>query len=347
MADNSTNNTNFESTNSDTFNNNTFKVAYGITWLGGKIHESITKEAANQAGMEYTDKLETGIRWNDAPSDNPEKLNYYGLNPVTGDIDKPGTITYESHKGSMQIVHSMMPDDGTGRVPTNDEVRDKIIEQEMKWFEQARSSGNEVYLGKLLHVVQDAYVLSHVQRDENDKIKGFQDYNEQDHGAHSSDEMRRVKTVTEVAGIQRQVLQDWQEVPGTLKAVDASKHIMELYNDPSKTSKDLADYLRDKVYPFKNEQTKDLPAGGSDPKYQKHIAKNAETPRSETSPAYGQLTSFGQMGASQATALKMAEHIPEQYHARLQELVSQRIVEHNLTVGLLEKTYTPESPTLS
>jgi hypothetical protein len=308
MADNSKNDANLESVNSDPFNKNAYKVAYGITWLGGKVHEFITKEAANQAGIPYTDALERGVRWNDAPSNNPEKLKYRGLSPVGGDIGKPGTITYESHNGANQFWHSMAPKE-EGKQYTNGEVRDKIISQEVEWFEQARSTNNQVYLGKLLHIVQDAYVLSHVQRDENNKVKGFQGYDEQDHGAHSSDEMRQVKTVTEVAGIQRQVLQDWQEVPNTLKAVDASKHIMELYNDPSKTSKDLADYLRDKVYPFENEQTKDLPAGGSDPKYQKRIAENAETPVSETSQVSSQFTSFGQMGASQAASLKMAEHI--------------------------------------
>ncbi len=345
MADNPKNYANPESVSSDAFNDNAaYKVAYGITWLGGKVHESITKEAAKQAGMEYTDKLETGIRWNDAPSDNPEKLNYPGVFPIGGDINKLGTITNRSHHGDLQNLHSMMPSD---KPYTNGEVRDKIIAQSVAFFEQARSSGNEVYLGKLLHSVQDSYVLSHVERDENNKVKGFQDYNEQDHGAHSTDEMRQVKTVAEVVGIQRQVLQDWQDVPGTKDAVKASADIMKLYNNPSKTSKDLADYLRYKVYPFENEQTKDLPAGGSDPKYQKHIAENAETPMSETSPANSQFTSFGQMGASQAATLKMAEHIPEQYHSRLQDLVNQRIVEHNLTVGLIEKTYAHESPTLS
>jgi len=74
------------------------------------------------------------------------------------------------------------------------------------------------------------------------------------------------------------VLQDWQELPGALKAVQASTHILELYKDPSRTSKDLADYLRDNVYPFSNEQVKDLPAGGSDPKYQKRIAENTSVP---------------------------------------------------------------------
>ena len=248
------------STNESVFSDNQVKVAYGITWLGGKVHESITKEAAKQAGMEYTDKLERGIRWNDAPSDNPEELSYLQLNPFNGDINKPGTMTYRSHKGDLQTLHSMTPVYDTGKVPTNGEVRDKIITQSVELFEQARNTDNQVYLGKLLHTVQDAYVLSHVQRDENDKVKGFQDYNEQDHGAHSSDEMRQTKTVTEVVGIQRQVLQDWQDVPGTKDAVKASADIMKLYNDPNKTSKDLAEYLSDKVYPFENEQTKDLPA---------------------------------------------------------------------------------------
>ncbi|MDD2834493.1 MAG: hypothetical protein PHD12_10825 [Methylotenera sp.] len=346
MADNTRSDADHEAVNSDTFNDNAaYKVAYGITWLGGNVHESITKAAAEQAGMQYTDKLETGIRWNDAPSDNPEKLKYTGLNPLGGDINKPGTMTYRSHKGDLQTLHSMTPVYDTGKVPTNGEVRDNTIAQQVEFFEQARKSGNELYLGKILHTVQDAHVLSHVQRDASGKVIGFQNYNEQDHSAHSQDEMRQIKTVTEVVGIQRQVPQDWQEVPGAFGAVKASADIMRIYQDPNKTSQDLADYLRDKVYPFANEQIKDLPAGGSDPKYQKRIAENAETPMGETNPA-SQLTSFGQMGASQAAALKIAEHIPEQYHARLQELVNQRIIEHNLTVGLLEKTYTRESPTL-
>ncbi|MDD2833850.1 MAG: hypothetical protein PHD12_07565, partial [Methylotenera sp.] len=134
--------------------------------------------------------------------------------------------------------------------------------------------------------------------------------------------------------------------PGTLQALEASTAILKLYKSGA-SSKELADYLRDKVYPFENEQTKDLPAGGSDPKYQKRIAENADIPMSETRPTNGQLTSFGRMGASQAAALKMAKHIPEQYHAHLQELVNQHIIEHNLTVALLEKTYTRESTTLS
>lgn len=348
MAGNTRSDANHEAVNSDTFNDNSaYKVAYGITWLGGNVHESITKAAAEQAGMQYTDKLETGIRWNDAPSENPEKLKYTGLNPLGGDINKPGTMTYRSHKGDLQTLHSMMPVYDTGKVLTNGEVRDNTIAQEVEFFEQARNSGNELYLGKMLHMVQDAHVLSHVERDANGKALRFQNYNDQDHGAHSKDEMRQTKTATEIVGIQRQVLQDWQEIPGALDAVKASADIMRIYQDPSKTSKDLADYLRDKVYPFANESTKDLPAGGSDPKYQKRIAESTETPVGEASAANVQLTTFGEMGASQAAALKIAEHVPEQYHTRLQELVNQRIVEFNLSVGLLEKTYAHESPTLS
>jgi len=230
--------------NEAVFSNNSVRVAYGITWLGGNVHESITRQAAQQAGIPYTDKLELGIRWNDAPSDNPEKLDYVELNPFNGDINKPGTITYEHHNGSLQHVHSMTP---TDRVYTNGELREKIIEQSIEWFEQARNSNNEIYLGKLLHTLQDAYVLSHVQRDKNGNVTGFQDYNEQDHSAHSSDEIRQIKTVTEISGIQRQVLQDWQELPGALKAVQASTHILELYKDLSRTSKYLADYFS---YPF-------------------------------------------------------------------------------------------------
>jgi hypothetical protein len=324
-------------------NKNFDKVAFGITALGGNVHERITKKAAELADMHYGNMIE-GVEWPDLPSNNPEKARYPILTYF--DLKKPNTITNKSHHGEFQIWHSMAPDDGTGKVYSNREVKDKIINQALEWYEQAQNSGNNFHLGKVLHMVQDSYSHSHVVRDENDKVKSFQSYNEQDGREHGTADKPQIKTVIENNGMERQVPEDWQQIPGTLQALEASTAILKLYKSGA-SSKDLADYLREKVYPFENEQTKDLPAGGSDPKYQKRIAENAETPMREASPANAQLASFGQMGASQAAALKMAEHIPEQYHSHLQDLVNQRIVEHNLTVGLLEKTYTRESPTLS
>jgi len=42
------------------------KVAFGITALGGTVHESITKKAAEFADMPYGSLIE-GVQWPDAP----------------------------------------------------------------------------------------------------------------------------------------------------------------------------------------------------------------------------------------------------------------------------------------
>ncbi len=325
--------------------NNTQKVAFGITAFGGKVHESITKQAAKNADLTPYGNLVDGVKWPDVPDeDENKKPNWESYAKLVTKINTPDTITHDSHHGKYQIWHSMAPDDGTGRVYRNGEVKDLIINQAVEWYEKAQETGDNLHVGKVLHMVQDSYSRSHVMRDENGKIKNFQSYNEQDGHEHGSADKPQIKTMIESNGMERQVPEDWREITGTLQALEASTAILKLYKSGA-SSKELADYLRDKVYPFENEQTKDLPAGGSDPKYQKRIADAVIT--NETSPANAQFTSFGQMGASQAAALKMAEHIPEQYHSRLQDLVNQRIVEHNLTVGLLEKTYAHESPTLS
>lgn len=251
------------------------KVAFGITVFGGKVHESITKEAAKQADMPYGNLL-GGVQWPDAPDEDiskkPNLSSYTRLFPAVGTIDTPGTITNDSHYGKYQIWHSMTPDDGTGRVYTNGEVKDLIINQAVQWYEQAQHEGNTFHLGKVLHMVQDGYSRSHVVRDEHGNIKSFQSYNEQDGHAHGLEDKPQIKTVIESSGIERQVPDDWQKVPGALQALEASTAILKLYKSGA-SSNELADYLRDKVYPFENEQTRNMPAGGSDPKYQKQIAE--------------------------------------------------------------------------
>lgn len=319
------------------------KLAYGITPFGGEVHERITRKAAELADMSYGNMIE-GVQWPDLPSNTPEKI----ANPIKTyfDLKKPDTITNKSHFGEYQIWHSMTPDNGTGKIYSNGEVKDLIINQAVKWYEQAQNTGNTFHLGKVLHMVQDSYSHSHVMRDENGKIKKFQSYNEQDAHDHGTVDKPQIITMTDSIGIKRQVPDDWRKIPGTEQAIEASTAILKLYKSGA-SSKELVDYLRDKVYPFENEQTKNLPAGGTDPKYQKRIAEHTEAPSNITSSENVQLTSFGQMSASHAATLKIAEHTPEQYHVPLQELVNQRIVEHNLTVGLLERTINYEPPTLS
>jgi hypothetical protein len=271
-------------------------IAFGITAFGGKVHENITKEAIRRADMTFG-RLIDGVKWPDAPDeDENKKPNWESYARLVTQIKTPGTITNDSHFGKYQIWHSMTPDDGTGRVYSNSEVKDLIINQAMEWYEKAQSTGDTFHLGKVLHMVQDSYSRSHVMRDENGKVKNFQSYNEQDAHEHGTADKPQIKTVIENNGIERQAPEDWRAVPGTLNALDASTDILKLYKRGA-GSKELADYLRDKVYPFENEQTKDLPAGSSDPRYQKRIAEIQDAPEI-------------QAGEPTKTDLPLAENTP-------------------------------------
>ena len=322
---------------------NTYKTAFPIDGLGG-VHEDITKAAANKVGIDFSKNLERGVEWPDIPSEEPGKTSYMGLR----NINKQGTLTYESHNGANQFWHSMTPSDAKY---TNGQVLTKIVNQAGAWFDQAKADKTDFYIGNLLHMVQDSYSPAHVIRDENGAVVSFQAYDKQDHAKHKNGESKKLVDVESgPLGNEQGRMQSWQEVPGAIAAYRASVKILELYRDGA-SSDELKAFLRDDVYQFQNELTQSKPAGEIDPKYapkpRTAIAENAETPMSEASQANVQFTSFGQMGASHAASLKMAEHIPEQYHSHLQDLVNQRIVEHNLTVGLLEKANIHESPTLS
>lgn len=253
------------------------QLSYGITLLGGKVHESITKKATELADLPYGNLLD-GVQWPDAPSRNDSETGKLG---AVFKVGQPGTLTYESHHGKYQFWHSMVPDDGTGRVYTNGEVKELVVNQALEWFEQAQRTGNTFHLGKVLHMVQDSYSNSHVVRDENGNVKNFQSYNEQDGHAHGLVDKPQIKTVIESNGIERHVVDDWQNVPGAMQALEASTQILKLYKSGA-SSKELADYLHDHVYQFENEHTKDTPAGGTDPQYapkpKTSIAENTSTP---------------------------------------------------------------------
>lgn len=262
--------------------NSAIKVAFPIKGKGG-VHESITKQATIMADMTYGNLIE-GVRWPDVPTENPIETSYRKLVVpnwvplIGGDLGKPGTITNESHNGKYQYWHSMAPSD---RQYTNGEVKDKIIEQAIEWYEQAKSENNTFHLGKVLHMIQDSYVLSHVQRNSAGKIHNFQSYNEQDSHEHGVDEMLPTRTVTDTMGNKHQVQGNWGEIPGAMQALGASTQILKLYKSGA-SSKELADYLRNHVYQFESEHTKDTPAGGTDPKYapkpKTSVAENTSTP---------------------------------------------------------------------
>lgn len=216
----------------------------------GSVHESITEAAASNAQVPFDASLKKGVRWPDVPSKEPGETNYPGLI----EMDKPGTITFESHNGSKQFWHSMTP---AGRAYKNCEVLEKIVDQAVQWYDLARKEKDTFHIGKILHMVQDSYSDSHTIRTKSGAIVTFQSYDKQDAHRH---------------GIADRIPEEgsWRDTPGTLSALKASTHILELYKRGA-SSAELASYLRKEVYFFANgpihQSTQDATAGGSDPKY--------------------------------------------------------------------------------
>lgn len=252
------------------WSNDTLKVAFPIDGLGG-VHEDITKAAAIKVGIKYGKSLEWGVEWPDVPSDAPGQINYLGL----VNINKPGTVAYESHNGANQFWHSMAPSDAQY---TNGEVLDKIIHQAATWYkraqtEKALNQGNHnngaalFELGKLLHMVQDSYSPAHVIRDENGAVVSFQAYDKQYPSKHKHGEGKQwVEVGRDPLGQVQMQQQSWQEVPGAMQAFKATVKIMQMYKDGA-SPEELRAFLREDVYQLHNEQTRDKPAGEIDPKY--------------------------------------------------------------------------------
>ncbi|GAA6765139.1 hypothetical protein AAFH68_10730 [Flavobacterium sp. CGRL1] len=158
----------------------------------GAIHESITKRAATAAGIKYDSRLDEGCAWPDVPCEDENSVEtcYYN----TWDNEhKKGTKAYESHHGTKQYWHSMAP---TGN-HTNQQIVDLIVIQAKEWFKKGleikvkdgffnKGDDGLFHIGKLLHMVQDSYSLSHVYRDSNNRIIQFQGYEDQDADKHGT-----------------------------------------------------------------------------------------------------------------------------------------------------------------
>jgi hypothetical protein len=148
---------------------------------GGAIHEQITKNAAKAVGVTYDYRLDEGCAWPDVPCDTDKvETCYY---KTWRNLEKKGTLAYESHNGSKQYWHSMAP---IGK-NTNLEVKQLIISQAKSWFVDSLNAEGEdslFHIGKILHMVQDSYSLSHVQRDAKKRILQFQGYDVQDAHKH-------------------------------------------------------------------------------------------------------------------------------------------------------------------
>ncbi|WP_375605395.1 hypothetical protein [Flavobacterium davisii] len=134
--------------------------------------------------MKYDFRLDEGCAWPDVPCGNEDSIEtcYYD---TWRNEHKKGTLAYESHHGSKQFWHSMAP---TGK-NTNKQVVNLIVDQAKKWFKKGLDvSGDDglFHIGKILHMVQDSYSLSHVQRHTDNKVIQFQSYEAQDPDKHGN-----------------------------------------------------------------------------------------------------------------------------------------------------------------
>jgi hypothetical protein len=219
-------------------------------------HKDLTREGARLASLAILNNPSVDELWLEAYS-------------VWQDDNAGGLIQlYKSHYGENQYWHSMYSGQAYAGQPLstnlkNEGVKEKIIGQAKEWYEEAikKKATNMLKsllnLGRLCHMVQDSYCLSHCWRRytkdtyigqvlsgmnaitsaENDNIWNFQDYRKQDTNFHKyADESKQRK------GTPQEKL-----TIGYESAKKATKEIMEMYsaNKPWST---LKSHLNDKVY---------------------------------------------------------------------------------------------------
>ena len=164
---------------------------------------------------------------------------------------------------------------------TNQQVKELILNQAEEWFKQGinpennkklswfhspignsysgKKDGNDglFFIGKILHMVQDSYSLSHVQRDANNQIVQFQGYDAQDPDKHAHPD------------------KDGHS-KGAQNALTASTQILNFYKEyregkftsEAGVLRALRYYLSNTVYPIVPNR-ENVNAGGSLPAYQK------------------------------------------------------------------------------
>jgi len=231
------------------------------------VHETMSNLAIRKVfpGLddeEYKQFLR-GVVWNDFPSNGgylgstPKSTFGLVLDVLAHDMFGVKTLGNDSHYGDKQIWHSMAPV-GTW---TNAQVLEKIIDQAREWYNSALANGRGAYafgqLGKLSHILQDAYSGSHVDRDKELQVKGFQSYDQQSGHAHGN-----ADKVGEYGS--------WDKIPGAEGAYGATLALLWIFKNkvPFDEVGGVADLIRNHVYKFApgaGEQT----AGGTRPEYTK------------------------------------------------------------------------------
>jgi hypothetical protein len=244
-----------------------------------KVHMELTEKAAWDAGLNLSPAsnllLKMGSIWPDYPLS--AHLVLYAVIPIqvrivlaaiAADI---GTSLFNSHLGENQHWHSMCPSNpisstiNPSPVLTNEKVKDNIIKQAEDWYSKAignrrNSIVSLLNLGRLCHMIQDSYSMSHCWRRyigdtntlplllgmngiDDGKIWTFQGYEEQDRNFHgcadkSTQEDRTQNAPTELPTI------------GYASAKEATKKIIKMYADGNngKPWSALKNYLSDEVY---------------------------------------------------------------------------------------------------
>ncbi len=100
----------------------------------GAVHENITKQAAEIAGIVYDYMLDEGCAWPDAPCKDPDSIETCYPNMLMNmDNPKGNKLVYRSHNGDLSYWHSMAPPGDY----TNQEIVDKIVSQAKEWYKKA------------------------------------------------------------------------------------------------------------------------------------------------------------------------------------------------------------------
>ena len=228
---------------------------------GGAIHENLTLKAAKAVNIVYDYRLDEGCAWPDVPCENENSIETCYFN-TWRNLNKPGTLAYESHHGSKQYWHSMAP---TGE-HTNQEVIETIIEQVKIWFQMAVERGEGdggfwnktgddglFHIGKILHMVQDSFSPSHISRNNSNEIMQIQGYNLQDARKHGKpDKQGDSPYANSALQYSKKVLTLYK----VIKAYDSSLQVSNIYLPL------LEDLLRDEIYMIQSDR-KEVLAGGT------------------------------------------------------------------------------------
>jgi hypothetical protein len=171
----------------------------------------------------------------------------------------------------------------SSQAQTNAKIKNTILKQAESWYSEAIKNKKEnkikeslFALGKLCHMVQDSFVLSHswrryigdeefikenkIEKEDNGKIWTFQDYELQDGNYHALADCPTQKHNSQTIGYK--------------SAENATKEIMARYarnlawHERYSAITPLKDYL-DKIYEICGSK-KDSPSGGSHPWFKKN-----------------------------------------------------------------------------